>query len=101
MDQKVLYDKIDMTIFRHDLLFSFVEYDGIRDIIKQLNKDVKYISRAIIAQAVLKFYEKKKGKLSEFFKKLIREFLLLLMFGLLAQLGDTFVLLYTLLINGG
>ncbi|KAL4627208.1 hypothetical protein ACB092_05G151700 [Castanea dentata] len=46
------------TIIKHNLPFSFVEYEGIRKVFKYLNSDVKNISRNTSKADVLKLYKK-------------------------------------------
>ncbi|KAI5648609.1 hypothetical protein M9H77_34614 [Catharanthus roseus] len=53
--QKVLREKIALAIIKHDLPFSFVEYEGIRDIFTYVNLDVKYISRNTATSDVWKW----------------------------------------------
>ena len=46
------------AIIKHNLPFSFVEYEGIRKVFSHLNSDVKHISRNISKTDVLKLYKK-------------------------------------------
>ena len=48
------------AIIKHNLPFSFVEYEGIRKVFSYLNLDVKHIFRNTSKADVLKFYKKKK-----------------------------------------
>ena len=54
-----------MAIVRHDLPFSFVEYDGVRNMLKYLNPEVKFISRITAASDVWKLYVENKERLKE------------------------------------
>ncbi|CAA0836411.1 Zinc finger BED domain-containing protein DAYSLEEPER [Striga hermonthica] len=60
ISQKVLREKIAQAIIRHDLPFSFVEYDGIKDVLKYCNPDVRTFSRNTASSDVLKLYTAKK-----------------------------------------
>ena len=48
------------VIIKHNLPFSFVEYEGIRKVFSYLNLDVKHIFRNISKADVLKLYKKEK-----------------------------------------
>ena len=48
------------AIIKHNLPFSFVEYEGIRKVFSYLNLDVKHIFRNISKADVLKLYKKEK-----------------------------------------
>jgi hypothetical protein len=52
------------TIVKHELSFSFVEYDGIREMIRYCHKDVPLISRNTVKADLVKMYllEKQKVK---------------------------------------
>ena len=56
IDQDIFRNKLALAIIKHDLPFSFVEYDGFRDVFKYSNRDVKLISRNIVTSNVWKFY---------------------------------------------
>lgn len=79
--QSIFRDKLAMAIKRHDLPFSFVEYEGIRDVLKYLNPDVKFVTRNTIAMDVWKYYEQERLKLKEVLNATPVEFVLQLMFG--------------------
>ena len=48
------------VIIKHNLPFSFVEYEGIRKVFSYLNLDVKHIFRNTSKADVLKLYKKEK-----------------------------------------
>nr|GMC77807.1 zinc finger BED domain-containing protein RICESLEEPER 2-like [Ipomoea batatas] len=63
IDHDTVREMISMCIIEHDLPFSFVEYNRIRELHKYLNADYKFISRNTAATDVYKFYEREKEKL--------------------------------------
>ena len=65
IDQKVFRELVAMSIIKHDLPFSYVEYDGVRSVWKYLNHEVRCISRLTIAHDVWKIYLENKAKLKE------------------------------------
>ena len=54
-----------MAIIKHDLLLSFVEYDGVRSVFKYLNPDVKLISRNTASSDVWKIYLNEKANVKD------------------------------------
>ena len=48
------------AIVKHNLPFTFVEYEGIRKIFTYLNPDVKHISRNTTKADIIKIYMKEK-----------------------------------------
>lgn len=54
-----------VAIVKHDLPFNYVEYEGIRDLHKYLNPDVKHITRNTAKADVLKLHKKHKEILRE------------------------------------
>ena len=54
-----------MCIIKHDFLFLYVEYDGVRNVWKYLNHEVKFISHFTMAHDVWKIYLQNKAKLKE------------------------------------
>ena len=46
------------AIIKHNLPFSFVEYEGIRKVFSYLNSDIKHIFRNTSKTDVLKLYKK-------------------------------------------
>jgi hypothetical protein len=44
------------TIIKHDLLFSYVEYDGVREMHRYLRSDVPLISRNTAKANLIKMY---------------------------------------------
>ena len=48
------------AIIKHNLPFSFVEYEGIRQVFSYLNSDVKHIFKNTSNANVLKLYKKEK-----------------------------------------
>ena len=65
IDQKVFRELVAKSIIKHDLPFSYVEYDGVRAVWKYLNHEVKFISRFTAAHDVWKIYLQNKAKLKE------------------------------------
>ena len=65
IDQKVFRELVAMSIIKHDLPFSYVEYDGVRAVWKYLNHEVRCISRFTAAHDVWKIYLENKAKLKE------------------------------------
>jgi len=60
INQETVRELMAMAIVKHDLPFSFVEYEGIRDLMKYLNPDIKFITRNTAAADVWKVYLSKK-----------------------------------------
>ena len=56
--QEEFCEMLAEAIIKHNLPFSFVEYDGIRKVFRYLNSDVKHISRNTSKPNVLKLYKK-------------------------------------------
>ena len=52
-----------MAIIMHDLLFQFVEYEGIREIFSCLCEEVKHITRNTAKVDILKMHKGEKTKL--------------------------------------
>ncbi|KAF7821077.1 putative AC transposase [Senna tora] len=65
ISQKVLRSLTAMAIIRHDLPFSFVEYEGVREMFKYCNPDVKFITRNTAVADVWKVYKSKKESLKQ------------------------------------
>ncbi|KAG6482782.1 hypothetical protein ZIOFF_059421 [Zingiber officinale] len=63
INQKLSRELLACAIIRHDLPFSFVEYDGIRTWIKYINPDVACISRNTLVSDINRIYLKEKEKL--------------------------------------
>ncbi|CAD5324782.1 unnamed protein product [Arabidopsis thaliana] len=63
IDQSVFRELVAKTIIQHDLPFSYVEYERVRETWKYLNADVKFFSRNTAAADVYKFYEIETDKL--------------------------------------
>jgi len=55
--------KINQHVIQHDLPFTYVEYDRVREIWKYLNPDVKFFSRNTATADVYRFYESRIDKL--------------------------------------
>ena len=51
-------EMLAVAIIKHNLPFSFVEYEGIRKVFSYLNSDIKHISRNTSKTDVLKLYKK-------------------------------------------
>ena len=54
-----------MSLIKHDLPFSYVEYDGVRVVWKYLKHEVKFISCLTVAHDAWKIYLQHKAKLEE------------------------------------
>ncbi|KAF7826931.1 zinc finger BED domain-containing protein DAYSLEEPER-like [Senna tora] len=65
ISQKVLRSLTAMAIIRYDLPFSVVEYEGVREIFKYCNPDVKFITRNTTVAEVWKVYKSKKESLKQ------------------------------------
>ncbi|CAD5327254.1 unnamed protein product [Arabidopsis thaliana] len=63
IDQSVFRELVAKTIIQHDLPFSYVEYERVRETWKYLNADVKFFSRNTAAADIYKFYEIETDKL--------------------------------------
>ncbi|KAH7688738.1 Tam3-transposase (Ac family) protein [Dioscorea alata] len=63
VDQKIARDLLAAAVIKHDLPFSFVEYDGIRAWIKYVNPDDACISRNTLVSDITRMYMREKGKL--------------------------------------
>ncbi|KAH7688641.1 Tam3-transposase (Ac family) protein [Dioscorea alata] len=63
VDQKIARDLLAAAVIKHDLPFSFVEYDGIRAWIKYVNPDGVCISRNTLVFYITRIYMREKGKL--------------------------------------
>ncbi|KAG6528693.1 hypothetical protein ZIOFF_010877 [Zingiber officinale] len=69
IDQKISRELLACAIIRHDLPFSFVEYDGIRDWMKYINSDIACISRNTLVSDINRIYLREKEKLNEEWKR--------------------------------
>ena len=56
--QEEFREMLAEAIIKHNLLFSFVEYEGIRIVFSYLNSNVKHIFRNTSKTDVLKLYKK-------------------------------------------
>ena len=56
--QEEFHEMLAEAIIKHNLPFSFVEYEGIRKVFSYLNSDIKHISRITSKPNVLKLYKK-------------------------------------------
>jgi len=63
IDQSVFRELVAKTIIQHDLPFSYVEYERVRDTWMYLKADVKFFSRNTAVADVYKFYETDTDKL--------------------------------------
>jgi len=63
IDQSVFRELVAKTIIQHDLPFSYVEYERVRDTWRYLKADVKFFSRNTAVADVYKFYETDTDKL--------------------------------------
>ena len=60
INQEEFCEMLAEAIIKHNLPFSFVEYEGIRKVSSYLNSYVKHISRNTSKANVLKLYKKEK-----------------------------------------
>ena len=58
--QEEFREMLAEAIIKHNLPFSFVEYEGIRKVFSYLNSNVKHISKNTSKADVLKLYKKEK-----------------------------------------
>ncbi|KAF7820644.1 zinc finger BED domain-containing protein DAYSLEEPER-like [Senna tora] len=65
ISQKVIHSLAAMAIIKHELPFSFVEYEGVREIFKYCNPDVKFITRNTTVADVWKVYVSRKESLKQ------------------------------------
>lgn len=66
LDQEKYREKISEVIVKHSYPFTFVEHEGIVDLLCFLHPDVKSISRNTAKSDVLKVYRKEKEKLKSY-----------------------------------
>ncbi|XP_050919405.1 zinc finger BED domain-containing protein DAYSLEEPER [Lathyrus oleraceus] len=66
LDQEKYREKISEVIVKHNYPFTFVEHEGIVDLLYFLHPDVKSISRNTAKSDVLKVYRKEKEKLKSY-----------------------------------
>ena len=59
------------AIIKHNLPFSFVEYEGIRQVFGYLNSDVKHIFKNTSNANVLKLYKKEKDDVKNKLKSIL------------------------------
>ena len=60
ISQEEFHEMLVEAIVKHNLPFTFVEYEGIRKIFTYLNPDVKHISKNTTKADIIKFYMKEK-----------------------------------------
>nr|GMD48446.1 zinc finger BED domain-containing protein RICESLEEPER 2-like [Ipomoea batatas] len=65
VDPNIARELLAYAVIKHDLPFSFVEYDGIRKWRKYLNPDVPSISRNTLVSDITKIYFQEKEKLKQ------------------------------------
>nr|GMD47281.1 zinc finger BED domain-containing protein RICESLEEPER 2-like [Ipomoea batatas] len=65
VDPNIARELLASAVIKHDLPFSFVEYDGIRKWQKYLNPDVPSISRNTLVSDITKIYFQEKEKLKQ------------------------------------
>nr|GMD40798.1 zinc finger BED domain-containing protein RICESLEEPER 2-like [Ipomoea batatas] len=65
VDPNIARELLASAVIKHDLPFSFVEYDGIRKWQKYLNPDVPSISRNTLVSDITKIYFEEKEKLKQ------------------------------------
>ncbi|KAI5446622.1 hypothetical protein KIW84_014457, partial [Lathyrus oleraceus] len=70
LDQEKYREKISEVIVKHNYPFTFVEHEGIVDLLCFLHPDVKSISRNIAKSDVLKLYRKEKEKLKSYLQSI-------------------------------
>ena len=56
--QEEFHEMLAEAIIKHNLPFSFVEYEAIRKVFSYLNSNIKHISRNTSKPNVLKLYKK-------------------------------------------
>jgi hypothetical protein len=61
-DPKVYRELVVISIIKHDLPFSYVEYEGVRDTHQYLRGDVPFISRNTVKADLVKMYLREKEK---------------------------------------
>ena len=69
--KEVFREMLAEAIIKHNLPFSFVEYEGIRKVFSYLNSDVKHISRNTSKADVLKLYKKEKNDVKNKLKSIL------------------------------
>nr|GMD43987.1 zinc finger BED domain-containing protein RICESLEEPER 2-like [Ipomoea batatas] len=74
VDPNIARELLASAVIKHDLPFSFVEYDGIRKWQKYLNPDVPSISRNTLVSDITKIYFQEKEKLKQVAIKYKRAF---------------------------
>lgn len=70
MNPKIARELLAAAIIKHDLPFSFVEYDGIRTFLQYVNPNLPCISRNTLVSDINKLYLKEKATLKEALGKL-------------------------------
>ncbi|EOA13231.1 hypothetical protein CARUB_v10026257mg [Capsella rubella] len=63
IDQKIVREKFSRVLIRHDLPFSAVEYEELRDFLKYMNPDYISYTRNTAASDVIKTWKTEKEKL--------------------------------------
>uniref|UniRef100_A0A7C9EH65 hAT-like transposase RNase-H fold domain-containing protein n=1 Tax=Opuntia streptacantha TaxID=393608 RepID=A0A7C9EH65_OPUST len=65
IDHGIVREFLAKMIVRHELPFSVVEYEGVRECLVYLNSDVKHITRNTCKADVFKLYQKGKSKVMD------------------------------------
>lgn len=63
MNPRIALDLLVVAVVKHDLSFSFVEYDGIRVLLNYVTPNFPLISRNTVIYDINKLYLKEKTKL--------------------------------------
>ena len=71
IDPNVFRNNLASAIIKHDLPFSFVEYDGVRNVLKYLHPNMKLISRNISTSDVCKIYLNEKENVKDELAKIL------------------------------
>ena len=66
-DHVVFKQLVTKTIIQHDLPYSYVEYEKVRETWKYLNADVKFICRNTVKAEVNRFCENERETLKRYF----------------------------------
>ena len=70
INQEEFCEMLAEAIIKHNLPFSFVEYEGIRKIFSYLNSDIKHKSRNTSKANFLKLYKKEKDDIKNKLKSI-------------------------------
>ena len=71
INQEEFHEMLAEAIIKHNLPFSFVEYEGIRKVFNYLNSNVKHIFRNTSKADILKLYKKEKDDVKNKLKSIL------------------------------